>query len=403
MEHINLFLVFLEGVVSLFSPCILPILPVYLSVLSNSKVENLKDEKNKLMSRYLLINTVLFVLGIATTFFILGSSASAINYFFKNSREVILIIGGILIIFMGVFYMGYMNIPFLQKERKIHVKINEMKPLTAYILGFTFSFGWTPCIGPMLSSVLVMASTSKGAFLGNILILIYTIGFILPFIVIAFFYNKLYKFVDKIKLHINLIQKIGGILLIVSGLIMIFQGTIKTFNYTNKGSTNTVKQVQKQNKSSRKNKDNSTKNNKIAAPDFSLVDQYGKTHRLSDYKGKTVFLNFWATWCPPCKAELPHIEEVYKEYKNNTQNVIILGVTAPNLGREGSEEYIKNFLDNGGYNFPVMFDKSGNVMGLYEIEAFPTTFIIDKDGNINKYVSGSMDKSTMESLIDNVK
>lgn len=403
MEHINLFLVFVEGVVSLFSPCILPILPVYLSVLSNSKVENLKDEKNKLMSRYLLINTVLFVLGISTTFFILGSSASALNYFFKNSREVILIIGGILIIFMGVFYMGYMNIPFLQKERKIHVKINEMKPLTAYILGFTFSFGWTPCIGPMLSSVLVMASTSKGAFLGNILILIYTIGFILPFIVIAFFYNKLYKLVDKIKLHINLIQKIGGILLIVSGLIMIFQGTIKTFNYTNKGSTNEVKQVQKQNKSSRKNKDNSTKNNKIAAPDFSLVDQYGKTHRLSDYKGKTVFLNFWATWCPPCKAELPHIEEVYKEYKNNTQNVIILGVTAPNLGREGSEEYIKNFLDNGGYTFPVMFDKSGNVMGLYEIEAFPTTFIIDKDGNINKYVSGSMDKSTMESLIDNVK
>lgn len=404
MEHVNLFLVFAEGVLSLFSPCILPVLPVYLSILSNSNVQSLKDGEVKFINSSLLKNTILFVLGISTTFFILGSSVSVLNYFFTSNKKIILLIGGILIIIMGIFYMGYINIPSLQKEKKIHVKIKEMKPITAYILGFTFSFGWTPCVGPMLSSVLVMASTSNGILIGNILILIYTIGFILPFIIIAIFYNKLFKFLDKIKLHINIIQKIGGVVLIASGLIMVFGGTVKTFDYTNKASTNKVEQVQnKDDKNAQEDKGNSTKVDKIIAPDFSLVDQHGNIHKLSDYKGKIVFLNFWATWCPPCKGELPHIEEIYKEYKNNTADVIILGVTAPNLGREGSEEYIKDFLNKQGYTFPVVFDNNGNIMEQYEIEAFPTTFIIDKEGNVNKYVPGAMDKATMESLINNVK
>jgi cytochrome c-type biogenesis protein len=404
MEHINLFLVFTEGVLSLFSPCILPVLPVYLSILSNSNVQGLKDGQAKFINNTLLKNTILFVLGISTTFFILGSSVSVLNYSFTSNKKTIILIGGILIIIMGIFYMGYINIPFLQQEKKIHIKTNEMKPVTAYILGFTFSFGWTPCVGPMLSSVLIMASTSNNVLIGNILISIYTIGFILPFVIIAVFYNKLFKFLDKVKLHMNIIQKIGGIILVVSGLIMILGGTGKTFDYTNKASTNKVEQVQnKDDKNTQNSKDNSTKMDKVKAPDFNLVDQYGKTHKLSDYKGKVVFLNFWATWCPPCKGELPHVEEIYKEYENNTKDVIILGLTAPNLGREGSKEYIMDFLNKQGYTFPVVFDNTGEITEQYEIEAFPTTFIIDKEGNVNKYVPGAMDKTTMESLINNVK
>lgn len=400
MEHINLFLVFAEGVLSLFSPCILPVLPIYLSILSNSNVQSLKDGDVKFINSPLLKNTILFVLGISTTFFILGSSVSVLKYFFTSNKKIILIIGGILIIIMGIFYMGYINIPFLQKEKKIHIKIKEMKAITAYILGFTFSFGWTPCVGPMLSSVLVMASTSNGVLTGNILILIYTIGFILPFIIIAIFYNKLFKLLNKIKLHINIIQKIGGAVLIASGLIMIIGGTGKTFDYLKKVVTYPIEHTQNKDDN---NKENSTTENKIKAPDFSLVDQYGKAHKLSDYKGKVVFLNFWATWCPPCRGELPHIEEIYKEYKNNSENVIILGVTAPNLGREGSEKDISDFLSKQGYTFPVVFDNTGDIMEQYDINAFPTTFIVDKEGNVNKYVPGAMDKTTMESLINNVK
>lgn len=404
MEHINLFLVFIEGVLSLFSPCILPILPVYLGILSNSSVQNLKAGETKFINSPLLKNTILFILGISTTFFILGSSVSVLNYFFMSNKKIILITGGILIIIMGIFYLGFINIPFLQKEKKIHVEVKEMKPVTAYVLGFTFSFAWTPCVGPMLSSVLVMASASNDILTGNALILLYTIGFILPFVIIAAFYSKLFEFLDKLKLHLNILQKASGIILIIAGIIMLLNGTENPFKYLNSTFANPAKTtVNSTDKNTNGNNADSDKKNKIKAPDFTLVDQYGVTHKLSDYKGKTVFLNFWATWCPPCKGELPHIEEIYKEYKNNRQDVIMLGVTAPNIGREGSKQDITDFMNNQGYTFPVMFDETSEVMEQYNIEVFPTTFIIDKEGNVNKYIPGAMEKDTMESLINNAK
>lgn len=392
MEHINLFLVFIEGILSLFSPCVLPMIPIYLGILSSSSIQSLKDGEVKLINSQLLKNTILFVFGISTTFFILGSSVSLLNYFFTSNKKIIIMIGGILIIIMGIFYMGYINIPFLQMEKKINVEIKEMKPITAYIFGFAFSFGWTPCIGPMLSSVLIMASTSKSILFGNILILIYTIGFTLPFVIIAIFYSRLFKYLDKLKLHLNLIKKIGGAILIVSGLVMILGGNGYTFDYLKKAISYPIESIQNE---------STAKEDKIKSPDFTLADQYGKVHKLSDYKGKTVFLNFWATWCPPCRGELPHIEEIYKEY--NSDDVVILGVTAPNMGREGSEKDIKDFLNNQGYTFPVVFDSTGAVMDQYNIQAFPTTFVIDKEGYINKQITGAMDKEKMKSLINNVK
>lgn len=407
MQTINLFLVFIEGVVSLFSPCILPVLPVYLSILSNSSLQSLKDGETRFTNSPLLKNTILFVFGVSVTFFILGSSASVLNHFFASNKQLILLVGGILIVFMGLFYMGYLNISFMQRERRIHIYTKEMKPITAFILGFTFSFGWTPCIGPMLSSILIMSATSNSVLMGNFLIFIYTLGFIVPFILIAAFYNKLFRLLDSIKLHMNIIQKVGGIILVISGAIMIFGGTNKVFGYINK-TLNPIEYSQKEDKKSiennEENKKDSSKEEKVKAPDFTLVDQYGKTHKLSDYKGKVVFLNFWATWCPPCKGEMPHIEEIYKEHKNNSGDVIVLGVAAPNLGREGSKEHISNFLKENGYTFPVVFDTStGELMEQYSIEAFPTTFIIDKEGNVNQYIPGAMDKAKMESIIKNAK
>lgn len=393
MENINLLFVFLEGILSLFSPCVLPMIPIYLGILSNSSSDSLKEGQVKFINSPLFKNTVLFVLGISTTFFLLGSSASLLNHFFTSYKKIILIAGGSFIIIMGIFYMGYINIPFLQKEKRLNVELKEIKPLTAYIFGFAFSFGWTPCIGPMLSSILIMASASKSILSGNILILIYTIGFTLPFVIIAMFYSKLYKYLDKLKLHLNLIKKIGGAILIISGLVLILGGADQTLTYLKKAITSPIVTSQ--------NNESITKSDKIKAPDFTLTDQYGKIHKLIDYKGKVVFLNFWATWCPPCRGEMPHIQAIYKEYSKD--DVIILGIAGPNLGKEGSQQDIENFLDDNGYTFPVVFDNSGAVMGMYGINAFPTTFIIDKDGYVNKAIPGAMEKASMESLINSVK
>ncbi|HBG1213119.1 redoxin family protein [Clostridioides difficile] len=421
MQNVNLFLVFIEGIVSFFSPCILPILPIYLSILSNSSVENLKEGKTSFIGSSLFKNTIFFALGISTTFFILGSSVKVLSMFFNENKDLIMFIGGIIIIIMGLFYMGIIKSSILNREKRFNVKFKEMKAITAFILGFTFSFGWTPCIGPILASVLVMVSSSSNHLSANLLIAVYTIGFILPFIITAMFYSKLFKTIDKIKSNMEIIKKIGGIILIVSGILMMVNGFGSRSKHSNTSQNSKIESKQEENKrenstdkeensdgnDSQKdsNNDNNDKGSndedRIKSIDFTLTDQYGKTHKLSDYEGKVVFLNFWATWCPPCKEEMPYIEQLYKDYNKNNDDVVILGVASPNLGREGSREHVVNFLKDQGYTFPVVLDEDGALAYQYGINAFPTTFIIDKEGYVTQYIPGAMDKATMASFIEN--
>lgn len=421
MQNVNLFLVFIEGIVSFFSPCILPILPIYLSILSNSSVENLKEGKTSFIGSSLFKNTIFFALGISTTFFILGSSVKVLSMFFNENKDLIMFIGGIIIIIMGLFYMGIIKSSILNREKRFNVKFKEMKAITAFILGFTFSFGWTPCIGPILASVLVMVSSSSNHLSANLLIAVYTIGFILPFIITAMFYSKLFKTIDKIKSNMEIIKKIGGIILIVSGILMMVNGFGSISKHFNTSQNSKIESKQEENKrenstdkeensdgnNSQKDSNNDNNDNgsndedRIKSIDFTLTDQYGKTHKLSDYEGKVVFLNFWATWCPPCKEEMPYIEQLYKDYNKNNDDVVILGVASPNLGREGSREHVVNFLKDQGYTFPVVLDEDGALAYQYGINAFPTTFIIDKEGYVNQYIPGAMDKATMASFIEN--
>lgn len=389
MEELNLLLVFIEGLLSFFSPCILPILPVYLSILSNSNVDILKSGEDKFIKTALFKNTILFVLGISTTFFILGSSVNILSSFFSENKNYIMIIGGIIIVFMGLFYVDIIKSALLSREKRINIKIKEMNSLSAFILGFTFSFGWTPCIGPILASVLIMASTSSSEITANLLITIYTIGFILPFIIVAGFYSKLFKSIDKMKSYIGTIKKICGVILIISGLVMVFNGA------TNINKINEYNNIEKDEIIN--NEDNS---NKEIAIDFTLKDQYGNEHTLSGYRGKTIFLNFWGTWCPPCRGEMPYIQEIYNEYGENSNNIIILGVAAPNLGREGSEEEIVSFLEENNYTFPVVMDFGGELVYKYGIGGFPTTFIINEDGEVVNKIVGAMDKENMKMMIE---
>lgn len=387
MENLNLILVFIEGLLSFFSPCVLPIIPVYISILSNSSQDILNNEDFK--SSSLLKNTIFFTLGICTTFFLLSMTIGVFSQFFIDNKNILMLVGGVLIVFMGIFYMELINIPLLQRDKRLNMKVKDMNILTSYLLGFTFSFGWTPCIGPMLASVIIMASGSESLLAGNLLVGIYSIGFILPFIIVAIFYKKLFEKFNNTKKYLPILKKIGGIILIISGLIMIYNGLDKRNTTIENEATNKVEQSQE--------------DGKIKALDFTLYDQYGNTHTLSEYEGKTVFLNIWATWCPPCKQEMPYIEELYKEYNLNKEDVVILGLASPYFGKEGSKEDIKEFLNSNKYTFPVVFDENADLIYSYGIQAFPTTFVIDKEGYIAQYVPGGMTKEMMKTLIESVK
>lgn len=413
MENINFLVVFIEGVLSIFSPCILPILPIYLSMLSNSSVDELRNFEFK--SGVLIKNTIFFTLGISTTFFILGSSLRALTSFFNANKNIIMLIGGIIILFMGLFYLGIIKIDILNREKRLNVEYKNMSPWSSFVLGFTFSFGWTPCIGPILASVLVMASSSTNMVTSNLLILVYTIGFIMPFLLLSLFYSKLFKRFDRIKKYMNEIKKISGVIILVSGLIMIINGFVSINSQPMVGNENVIqgsqslteekpqvdlKETTEEELMDGVTEENPTEEEKISPIDFTLYDQFGNIHTLSEYKGKTIFINFWATWCPPCRREMPYIQELYEEYNENQDDVVILGVASPKLGREGSEERIKEFLSEDEFTFPTVFDEKGSMVYGYGINAFPSTFIIDKDGYIAKYIPGAMSKDIMKSLIE---
>ena len=191
-------------------------------------------------------------------------------------------------------------------------------------------------------------------------------------------------------------RKIIGVLLILIGV-----GIIGTVAYKKIVTSQKQNELLEAFESQLAEGDN--ENTEEMAIDFTLKDQYGNEHTLSEYKGKTIFLNFWATWCPPCRGEMPEIEEIYNEYGKNNDDIIILGVAAPNLGREGSEEEIANFLSDNNYTFPVVMDFGGELVYKYNISGFPTTFIINEDGEIIHKVVGAMDKESMKEIIEDKK
>lgn len=220
MVDINLFFiisVFTAGILSFFSPCIIPLLPVYVSALAGGYDEKKTERK---ASRWKSIfRSLVFVAGLGTAFIIMGFGAGALGSLI--SSRGFLIVCGILVVLLGIQQTGLIHIGFLEQQKKL--TLNETSKsgiIGTYLLGFTFSFGWTPCVGPILATVLGLSSSGEQAAIGAFMMLIYTIGLAIPFLIIALFTEFLMKRIRKLNKYILKIKLVGGILIIIMGLVL---------------------------------------------------------------------------------------------------------------------------------------------------------------------------------------
>lgn len=388
--------VFFQGLLSFFSPCVLPLIPIYIGYLSGGTGQIGEDGRIHFKRSKVLFHTVFFVLGVSFAFFLLGLGFSAMGNFLKENQIWFARIGGVIVILFGLYQMGFLGKSyFLGKERRLPFKLDllAMSPVTALVMGFTFSFAWTPCVGPALASVLLMTASAATKVTGFLYIAVYTAGFVLPFLAVGLFTTTLLEFFKNHMKVVHYTVKIGGILMIFMGILML----TGKMNVVSGALSSTETQEEATEAEPEEEEEKAEEVKTIPAIDFTLKDQYGNTHTLSDYKGKTVFLNFWATWCSPCKAEMPDIQKLYEEFQQ--EDVVILGVAAPGLGREKSEEGIKGFLEENGYTYPVVMDTEAEAFQAYGINSFPTTFMIDKDGNVFGYISGQLSEETMRDII----
>lgn len=411
--NISIIAVFLQGSLSFLSPCVLPLIPLYMGYLASGTQTVDKNGNVSYKRSVVMINTLFFIIGISFSFFLLGLGFTVVGQLFSDFKQIIIIIGGLVITLFGLVQLGVLQLNTgLMKEKRLGFKMkSKLNPITALIFGFVFSFAWTPCVGPALTSVLLMTSASETMFQGLLLIGIYTIGFVIPFIFLGLFTTQILNLIKRKQNIVKYTVKIGGIILILVGLFMVYIGV--TNNTVGDMTTQEVENVEfvDSNVSEETDETDNVDDTELQdIVDFTLVDQNGVEHTLSEYKGKIVFLNFWATWCGPCRSEMPDIQELYEEYGENTGDVVFLGVANPknaeniiSQNQEGTVSEITEFLSENGYTYPTVMDLTGSVFYNYGIQSFPTTFMITEDGKVFGYISGALSKDMMLDIINQTR
>jgi len=212
---IELFIAFGAGLISFLSPCVLPLIPGYISFISGASLNELLAKQ-----KINLIPLVLFTLGFSFVFIMFGAAASYLGQVLLQNSQILRIIAGLVIIIFSLQLIGFINISFLNFEKKVYTKRNN-NIWFSFIVGMAFGFGWTPCIGPILGSILALASTEETIFKAIILLSFYSLGLAIPFILSGYLMQRFLMFSKNFRKNINLVSKIGGVILLVTGILIL--------------------------------------------------------------------------------------------------------------------------------------------------------------------------------------
>ncbi len=441
--NLSIFAVFLAGVVSFLSPCVLPLVPGYVSMLSGIGVEQLKEGEGS--TGHLFSSALAFVLGFSIVFITFGASASAVGAFLVRNRTLLAPIAGALIVLFGLHLMGWLvkisvrvgliiagaliaigvalNLkgvssnslitpvqfyavslifligPTLTRwlNRDVHLNnVGGSRPgiVSGFLMGFAFAFGWTPCIGPILAGVLAVAATRDTIGQGVMLLVFYSAGLAIPFLLTALFIGRFLRFYKNFRKHMHMVEVFSGALLLLIGALVfgnrltMISNQLAFFQPENliPGAKNVTAAPAAASGSSIATTD------LPAEPNVTFKDIQGNDVPLASLKGKVVLVNFWGTWCSPCREEIPLLMSLQQKYES--KGFTMLGI---DTGEELKDvvPFVKNtqFSVNGQQmmmNYPIVMGTDDISTAFGGLIGTPETILITRDGKIAKKWIGSI-------------
>jgi cytochrome c-type biogenesis protein len=393
---VSVLLAFGAGLLSFFSPCVLPLLPSYLAFLGGIGLDRTTTPAGDAGSvpgpvnrPHLAAATLSFVLGFSAVFIVLSLLFSGTFLLLGGAIRYINLAAGIIVIILGLNVI-FDFLKFLNYEKRARLSSRPRGLPQAFLAGIAFGAGWSPCVGPFLGSILLMAGQTGKTAQAALCLSAYTAGLGLPFLAAGIFFDRFIQGAVKLRSRLPLIKRIGGIFLVGMGVFILLGRPGLTmpapaFGTETAGIDRSVlPETDPGVKQALEELGLPMADRPLPMFDFSAELLDGTTLRLSDLKGRPLFLNFWATWCGPCRMEMPSMEALYRRYKDRGFEILAVNV------RENKRDAAA-FMDEMNLSFPAALDVRGSIAASYGIEAFPTTYLIDRNGGIVTRLVGAID------------
>jgi cytochrome c-type biogenesis protein len=394
---VDLALAFLAGLLSFASTCVLPLVPAYVAYMGAAAAGTETTIRQQLK---VLGNAALFVGGFATAFVALGASFGLIGADLKAYRPLLLQIAGAALVLIGIALLTLGRIPGLMGEKRFDIAHRLPRaPWASYVIGLAFAIGWTPCVGPILAAILLRAGGSGTAAQGALLLATYSAGLGLPFLVAAGLSGVLSRLLTRMRGAYAVLNAVAAVFLIGMG-VLIFSNRLTVFNdFFPVVAVTTPFDSHFQSSNPTPAPHGPVQVGK-PAPDFTLTDVDGRYYSLSALKGKPVLINFWATWCVPCRDELPLIRDEYLAHRADG-----LQVVAINFGNE-SPETIRRFWKSMNLEPPPVLDPYGKGSDAYGVtlksSGIPVSVLVDRDGTVSGYEPFPLTKDYLDPALKKI-
>ncbi|MDT7602257.1 MAG: cytochrome c-type biosis protein [Acidobacteriota bacterium] len=408
--NITILIAFVAGLASFLSPCVLPLVPGYISLMSGVSAEHLKGETGSRAAarRAVILNSLAFNAGLSMIFVSLGAAAGLVGAAIISNPWV-RIIGGVVIIAFGLQLIGLLKIGALYRDTR---KFSDAKPrglFGSFALGLAFAAGWTPCIGPILGGIIGLAATSGGWKSGLVLSAFYAAGLAVPFLLTGLLLNQFLGFYTWFRRHLHKVEVASGVLLIAIGLLIATNNVTRLASIASKFVPNAEGWVE-----SRMNKPQATATTATTAtgtngngattppvagmtlnaadakqaPEIELKTLDGQPFSLASLRGRVVILNFWATWCVPCRAEIPDLSAMQRDLASR-------GLTVVGVSADDTADDVRDFQKELKQDYTVVLGTSA-AKAQYGVVGLPRTFIIDRAGRIRRTIPGERARAQFE-------